>query len=99
VSEKRVPRKIFGPKRDEVTGEWLRRQSKELCDLYYLPNYIWAIKSRRTRWVGHVARMGERTGACRILWGNLREIQLRRRRRVCEVHSKTNLQKIVKLPT
>jgi len=72
VFENRVLRKIFGPKRDEVTGDWRILHSKELYDLYSLPNIIWVIKSR-TRWVGHVARMGKRRGACRIWWGNLRE--------------------------
>jgi hypothetical protein len=66
VFENRVPRKIFGPKRDEVTGEWRRRHNKELYDLYS-PNIIWVIKSRRMRWAGHVARMGEKRGAYRIL--------------------------------
>jgi hypothetical protein len=72
VFENRVLRKIFGPKRDEVTGEWRILDSKELYDLHSLPNIICVIKSR-TRWVEHVARMGEKRGACRIWWGNLRE--------------------------
>jgi hypothetical protein len=57
VFENRVLR-IFGPKRDEVTGEWRRLHDKELYALYSSPNIIWVIKSRRLRWAGHVARMG-----------------------------------------
>jgi hypothetical protein len=52
--------RIFGPKRDEVTGEWRRLHHKELYALYFSPNIIRVIKSRRLRWAGHVARMGER---------------------------------------
>jgi hypothetical protein len=59
VFENRVLRGIFGPKRDEVTGEWRRLHNEELNDLYSSPNIIWVIKSRRMRWDGHVARMGE----------------------------------------
>jgi hypothetical protein len=64
-----VLRRIFGPKRDEVTGEWRRLHNEELNDLYSSPNIIWVIKSRRMRWVGHVARMGEERVAYRILVG------------------------------
>jgi hypothetical protein len=63
-----VLRRIFGPKRDEVTGEWRRLHNKELYALYS-PNIIRVIKSRRLRWAGHVARMGERRGAYRALVG------------------------------
>jgi hypothetical protein len=59
----------FGPKRDEVTREWRRLHNKELYALYSSPNIIWVIKSRRLRWAGHVARMGERRGAYRALLG------------------------------
>jgi hypothetical protein len=65
--ENRVLRRIFGPKRDEVTGEWRRLHNKELYVLYCSPNIIRAIKSRRLRWARHVARMGERRGAYRVL--------------------------------
>jgi hypothetical protein len=69
VFENRVLRRIFGPKRDEVTGEWRRLHNEELNDLYSSPNIIRTIKSRRMRRAGHVARMGEGRGACRILVG------------------------------
>jgi hypothetical protein len=62
-------RRIFGPKRDEVTGEWRRLYNKELYALYSSPNIIRVIKSRTLRWAGHVARMGKRTGAYRALVG------------------------------
>jgi hypothetical protein len=64
-----VLRRIFGPKRDEVTGEWRRLHNKELHALYSSPSIIREIKSRRLRWAGHVARMGERRGAYRALVG------------------------------
>jgi hypothetical protein len=67
VFENRVLRRIIGPKRDGVTGEWRRLHNEELNDLYSSPNIIWEIKSRRMRWAGHVARMGEGRGAYRIL--------------------------------
>jgi hypothetical protein len=67
--ENRVLRRIFGPKRDGVTGEWRRLHNEELNDLYSSPNIIRVIKSRRMRWAGHVARMGEGRGAYRILMG------------------------------
>jgi hypothetical protein len=60
VFDKRVLRRIFGPKRDEVTGEWRKLHNEELNDLYSLPNIVRVIKSRRMRWAGYVARMGER---------------------------------------
>jgi hypothetical protein len=69
VFKNRVLRRIFGPKRDQVTGEWRRLHNEERNDLYSSPNIIQVIKSRRMRWVGHVARMGEGRGAYRILVG------------------------------
>jgi len=66
VLENRVLRRIFGRKRDEVTGEW-RKLHNELNDMYSLPNTVRVIKSRRMRWAGHVARMGERRGVYRVL--------------------------------
>jgi hypothetical protein len=69
VFENRVLRRIFGPKRDEVTGEWRRIHNEELNDLYSSPNIIRVIKSRRMRWAGRVACMDEGRGAYRILVG------------------------------
>jgi hypothetical protein len=63
----------FGPKRDEATGEWRKLHNEALNDLYSSPNIIRVIKSRRMRWAGHVAHMGEKRGAYRIWWGDLRE--------------------------
>jgi hypothetical protein len=59
VSENRVLRRIFGRKRDEVTGDWRKPHNEVLYNLYSSPNIIRMIKSRRMRWAGHVARMGE----------------------------------------
>jgi hypothetical protein len=69
VFENRVLRKIFGSKRDEVTGEWRKLHNEELRDLYSSLNIIRIIKSRRMRWAGHVARMGEKRNAYRLLVG------------------------------
>jgi hypothetical protein len=69
VFENSVLRRIFRPKRDEATGEWRRLHNEELNDLYSSPNIIRVIKSRRMRWVGHVAHMGEKRGAYQILVG------------------------------
>jgi len=73
VFENRVWRKIFGPRRDEVTEEWRRLHNEELNDLYSSPNIVRVIKSRRMRWAGHVARMGEKRGCTGSWWGNRRE--------------------------
>jgi hypothetical protein len=64
-----VLRGIFGPKGDEVTGEWRKMRSGELHNLYSAPDNIWQIKSRRMRWAGHVARMGEGRNVYRVLVG------------------------------
>ena len=69
VFKKMVLRRIFGPKRDEVIGEWRKLHNEELNDLYRSPNIVRVIKSRRMRWVGHVERMGERRGVYRVLMG------------------------------
>jgi hypothetical protein len=69
VFENRVLRRIFGPKRDEVTGDWRKLHNEELHNLYFSPNIIRMIKSRRMRWAGHVARMGDKRNAYRILVG------------------------------
>jgi hypothetical protein len=68
VFENRVWRRIFGPKRDKVTGEWRKLHNEELRDLYSSPNIERVIKSRRMRRTGHIARMGER-GVYRVLVG------------------------------
>ena len=73
VSENRALRRVFGPKRDEVTEEWRKLHNAELSDLYSLPNIVWVVKSRRMRWAGHVARMGEREVRTGFWWGSLRE--------------------------
>jgi len=69
VFENMVSRRIFGPTRDEVRGKWRRLHNEELNDLYSSPNIVRVIKSRRMRWAGHVARMGEERGAYRVLVG------------------------------
>jgi len=65
VYENMVLRRIFGPRRDEVTGEWRRLHNEE----YFSPNIVRVIKSRRMRWAGHVARMGEEREVCRVSVG------------------------------
>jgi hypothetical protein len=69
VFENRVLRRIFGPKRDEVTGECRKSHNEELQNLYSSPNIIRQVKSRGMRWVGHVARMGEERNVYRVLIG------------------------------
>ena len=62
-------RRVFGPKRDEVTGEWRKLHNEELSDLYSSPNIMRVVKYRRMRWAGHVALMGEGRGVHRVLVG------------------------------
>ena len=69
VFENMVLRRIFGPRRDEETGEWRRLHNEKLNDLYSSPNIVQVIKSRRMRWAGHVARMGEEREVYRVLVG------------------------------
>jgi hypothetical protein len=69
VFENRVLRRIFGPKRDDVTGDWRKLHNDGLHNLYSSPNIIRMIKSRRMRWAGHVAQMGETRNESRILMG------------------------------
>ena len=69
VFENMVLRRIFGPRRDEVTVEWRRLHNEELNDLYCSPNIVRVIKSRRMRWAGHVALMGEERRVYRVLVG------------------------------
>jgi hypothetical protein len=69
VFENRVLRKIFGLKRDDVTGEWRKLHNEELRDLYSSPSIIRIIKSRRMRWTGHVARLEQKRNAYRLFMG------------------------------
>jgi hypothetical protein len=69
VFENKALRRIFGPRRDEVTGDWRRLHNEEINDLYSSPNIVRVIKLRRMRWAGHVARMGEERGVYRVLMG------------------------------
>jgi hypothetical protein len=95
VFENRVLRRIFGHKRDEATGEWRRLHNEELNDLYSSPNIIRVIKSRRIRWAGHVARMGENRGAYRILVGTSEKRRpLRRPRHRWKDNIKMDLQEL-----
>ena len=67
--ENKLLRRIFGPKRDEVKGEWRKLHNEELNNLCCSPTIVWVIKSRRIRWAGHVTRIGERRGVYRVLLG------------------------------
>jgi hypothetical protein len=73
VFENRVLRRVFGPRRDEVTGQWKKLHNEELNDLYSLPNIVRVVKSRRMRWAGHVVHMGEGAVCTGCWWGGLRE--------------------------
>jgi hypothetical protein len=85
----------FQPKRDEVTGKWRRLLNMELYALYFSPNIIRVIKSRRLRWAGHVARIGERKGAYRVFVGKSEKKRpLRRPRCRWEDNIKMNLQEV-----
>jgi len=69
VFKNMVLRRIFGPRREEVTEEWRRLHNEELNDLYSSPNTVRVTKSKRVRWAGHVARMGKERGMYRVLVG------------------------------
>jgi hypothetical protein len=77
--ENRVLRRIFGVKRDVLTGEWRKLHNEELNDLYCSQNIVRVIKSRRMRWAGHVARMEEGRGVHKVLVGKLEGRRPRRR--------------------
>jgi hypothetical protein len=94
VFENRVLRKIFGPKREE-DGSWRQMHNDELHSLYSWPNIVRVIKSRRMRWAGHVARMGEGRGAYRVLVGRFEgKRPLGRPRRRWEDNTKMDLGKL-----
>jgi hypothetical protein len=95
VIENRVLRRIFGPKRDEVTGEWRKLHNEELHDLYSSPNIVRVIKSRRMRWAGHAERVGEERGVCRVLVGKREgKRPLERPRRRWEDNIRMDLQEV-----
>jgi hypothetical protein len=94
VFENRVLRE-FGPKRDDVTGDWRKLHNEELHDLYSSPHIIRMIKSRMMRWAGHAARMGEKRNACRILVGKPEgKRPLERQRRMWVDNIKIHLREI-----
>ena len=93
--ENMVFRRIFGPRRDEVTGEWRRLHNEKLNDSYSSPNIVRVIKWRRMRWAGHVARMGEERGVYRVLLGKPEGRRpLGRPRRKWVDNTRTNLQEV-----
>jgi len=95
VFENGVLKRVFGPKRDEVTGEWRKLHNEELRDLYSLPNIVRVIKSRKMRWAGNVARMGEGRGVHRVLVGKpAGKRPLGRPRRRWEDNIKMNLREV-----
>ena len=94
IFENRVLRRIFGSKRDEVTGEWRKLHNEELNDLYSSFNIVRMIKWRRMRWAGHVARMDERIDVYRILVGKQRKGSLGRRRCRWEDNIKMDVQEV-----
>jgi hypothetical protein len=95
VFENRMLRRIFGPEVDEVKREWRKLHTEELNDLYCSPNIVWVIKSRRMRWAGHVACMGERRGISRVLVGKPEgKRPLGRPRHRWEVNIKMALQEV-----
>jgi len=94
VFENMVMRRIFGPRRNEVTEEWRRLHYKELNDLCSSPNIVRVTKSRRMRWVGHVARMGEERGVYRVLVGKAESRPLGRPRRRWVDNIRMDLQEV-----
>jgi hypothetical protein len=94
VFENRVLRRIFGPKRDEMTGGWRKLHNEELLGLYSSPSIIRVSKARRMRWAGHVTRMGEVRGAYNILVGKPEGRSLGRSRRRWEDIIKVDLREI-----
>ena len=95
VFQNRVLKRTFGPKRGEVTGEWRKLRNDKLNDLHYSPNIFRVIKSRRMKWAGHVARMGESRGVYRVLVGKSEgKRPIGRPKRKGEDNIKMDLQKV-----
>jgi hypothetical protein len=95
VFENKVLRRVFGPKRDELSGALRKLHNEELNDLYSLHNIVRVVKSRRMRWAGHVARMREDRGVCRVLVGKPEgKRSLGRPRRRWEDKIKMDLQEV-----
>jgi hypothetical protein len=95
VFENKMPRRIFGLKRDEITSEWRKLHNEELNDLYYSRNILQVIQSRRMRWAGYVARMGARRGVYSVLVGKSEgKSPFRRPRRRWKDNSKMDRQKM-----
>jgi hypothetical protein len=95
VFENRVLRRVFGPKENEVTGEWRKLHNEELSYLYSLPNIVRVVKSRRMGWAGHMTRIGEGRGVYRVLVGKPEgKRPLGRPRRRWEDNIKTDLQEV-----
>jgi hypothetical protein len=95
VLENRVLKRIFGPKRDNVTGEWRKLHDGELHDLYSSPNIVRVIESRRMRWTGHVAQIGQERGVYRVLVRKPEgKRQLGRHRRRWEDNIRMDLQEV-----
>jgi hypothetical protein len=95
VFENRVSRKIFRPKRDEVTGEWRKLDNEELNGLYCSPDIVWVLKPRRMRWAKHVVHMGKMRGVYRVLVGKPEgKRSLGRPRRRWEDNIKMDLQEV-----
>ena len=93
--DNRMLRRVFGPKRDEVTGQWRKLRNEESNDLYLSPSTVRVIKSRRMRWTGHVARVRKRRGIYRVLVGKPKgKRPLGRHRHRWEDNIKVNLQEV-----
>jgi len=95
VLENMMLRRIFGPRRDEVMGEWRRLRNEELNDMYSSTNIVRLTESRRMRWAGNVARMGEESGVYRVLLGEPEGRRpLGRPRRRCVDNIRMDLQEV-----